>query len=1299
MDTRASTSTRLSLVPVVIALLMNLVIGPLAPIIQDGVGDVFAAAEYVSDEQGANDEPGQKDLTRLGIDYAGLPTAVWVQFNLDDTAWSGANTGDGCTLFDTDDDLNVNFALCATVSGDPATIQSTTLYACTADAKVDRCTGPSLLTKSATTTCSATISASDPFGPAAPNGPGDYFPNDAVVTCTILLSDVGAASAELVNVCSYPSQEPNSDPSDCVLIIRDGALRVIKDVTNDNGGTATCAAFEFDVMPGDLGETFEADCDNLIAVEPGTYTVTEPAVAGYATTYQNCTNIEIGSGDEGVCTIFNDDIGASLTVTKVVTNDNGGTAECDDFSFSVNGATAVAFDDGCSNTFSVDAGTYNVTEPVVSGYTTSYNNCSNLMIGLGGSATCTIYNDDDAPSLRLIKVVTNDNGGTVAPADWTLTATGPTGFFGNGDVSSGASFDIGTYNLSESGPAGYDQSAWNCVGVEADDEDTVTLGLGDSAVCTITNDDNEPSLTLVKEVINDNGGTNVAADWTLTATGPTGFSGAGPSVSNGASFDAGTYALSESGPSGYDPSAWDCEGGDQDGASVTIGLGEDVTCTITNDDTAPSLTLVKVVTNDDGGTKVAADWTLTATGPVVVTGAGGASSGDDFEAGTYALSESGPSGYDQSAWDCDGGTQEGASITLALGESATCTITNDDQPATLTVEKVVSGGDLDCEEFSFKVNDGVAASFDEDCSNELTVDAGDYTVVEPSVDGYTTTYANDLNDNLDCDDLSLGNGESATCTITNTRDTGDLTIIKVLDPTDDPGRFDLLVDGLIMEEDAGHLGTTGSMVFDTGTYTVSELAGTGTTLTDYDSSIECLDGETEVASSDGTSVLVDVTKDADIVCTITNIAVDVSLEKEHDETDGLVEPGDIIEYTLNVSVNVGSATNVVVTDTLPEGLTYVDGSASIEPDDVTGQTLTWNLGTVDEEDSPVTITYEASVDADAAGLLENLACLDADQNPQEICTDTQLLVQNVVVTKTNGSEGAVVPGTVVDFALTLDVSNGPIDELTIVDQLPAGLTVVDVTTISDGGLYDATANTITWMLAEVADGELLTYKAAVSASATAGQYTNVATITDGPCVGDGCDDDSTVVVRVPTLVVDKTASTASITISGPNTALVATPSVVTWTLSYTLTNGPVTGAVITDQVPVGFTFLDAANGGTFANGTVTWNLGTLSASGSVSFRTTVNPATISRTGPTVNTAVIDSNETAPDNGQDSVTVVVEAPPLAGNPTPKPVLPNTAAGFGANGEPITVPVELLVAFFIGSLGAMALANVKARSRRL
>jgi hypothetical protein len=150
-------------------------------------------------------------------------------------------------------------------------------------------------------------------------------------------------------------------------------------------------------------------------------------------------------------------------------------------------------------------------------------------------------------------------------------------------VSSGAGFDAGTYNLSEIGPAGYAPSAWVCSGVSQDDADTITLGLGQSATCTITNDDIAPSLTLIKAVTNNNGGTAVPADWTLTATGPTGFSGSGAGVSNGPNFQAGTYTLSESaGPAGYTPGTWSCAGGTQTGVdTISLAPGQAATCTIT----------------------------------------------------------------------------------------------------------------------------------------------------------------------------------------------------------------------------------------------------------------------------------------------------------------------------------------------------------------------------------------------------------------------------------------------------------------------------------------------------------------------------------------------------------------------------------------------------------------------------------------------------------------------------------------------------------------------------------------------
>jgi len=77
----------------------------------------------------------------------------------------------------------------------------------------------------------------------------------------------------------------------------------------------------------------------------------------------------------------------------------------------------------------------------------------------------------------------------------------------------------------------------------------------------------------------------------LAATGtggsPTNLSGSTP-VSSGASFKADTYSLSESGgPAGYTNTHLTCD--DNPGvevASVTVDLGDSITCTFVNDDVA-----------------------------------------------------------------------------------------------------------------------------------------------------------------------------------------------------------------------------------------------------------------------------------------------------------------------------------------------------------------------------------------------------------------------------------------------------------------------------------------------------------------------------------------------------------------------------------------------------------------------------------------------------------------------------------------------------------------------------------------
>lgn len=954
---------------------------------------VFPSVNVVcqNDVEGANDESGQKDLT-LMCRTTDNSSPLLTKWNWDDISWTGNNTGDACNLFDTDGDGDVNYAVCVTIGGSPAEIQSTSRYSC-GDNKADRCTNPiTSLAVSPDTSCEISITNTDPFSA------GSNFPSDTQAICSIDLDDVGgSASAKLIDVCSYPSQQPNSDPSDCIIATsqQTGKLEVVKSLVpaNDsglfnlsvdgsvlatgvgdggttgeqvvlasagsgtphtfgeagNGGTnlgnystsvvckdgnglgsvvsttgsnpwtvnvvkdkdIVCTITNTlntgsiviikDSVPNDAQDfsftatgtglsnfSLDDDSDGALSntktftgILPGSYTVTETGTTGFnlsnlvcvdpttnssadlgtgtasinlaANETVTCTftntkeatltvvkmvtndnggtkqatdfplfvdgnsvthnvanvfplgahtvtetgqsgysfvsfggdcdaqgQVTLNAGDVKTCTVTNDDQSGTLIVRKVVVNDNGGDATADDFTFQVNNGSAVPFEADGENQLAVDAGSYTVTEPSVTGYSTTYDNCSLVTVANGGSSICTITNDDNAPALTLIKSVNNNNGGTAEASAWTLTASGPTGFSGAGpSVSNGASFDAGTYTLTESGPNGYSSSPnnWVCIGgAQQTGSNAVTLGLGESATCTIVNDDIAPSLTLIKHVTNDNGGDAVAADWTLTATGPTTLSGAGGATSD-STFAAGTYSLSESaGPSGYTASAWSCVKNNDApvaGDSVDVGLGDNVVCSITNDDVAPTITLIKNVVNDNGGQAGVNSFGLTTGGTPVTSGQILAVSANT----PIVLNETGLTGYSFVSITGDSCPQTlGGTVTLNEGQNVTCTITNDDQAGTLIVKKTLindNGGNASVTDFSFKVNNGSSLFFEGDAQNDISVSAGTYSVAEDSVSGYGTTYDN-------CSQVVIPNGGSATCTITNNDVAPTITLNKVV---------------------------------------------------------------------------------------------------------------------------------------------------------------------------------------------------------------------------------------------------------------------------------------------------------------------------------------------------------------------------------------------------------------------------------------------------------------------------------------------------------------------------------------
>jgi uncharacterized repeat protein (TIGR01451 family) len=294
---------------------------------------VGAVPQCLVDVDGPNDPTGdgQVDITRLCTDNDNLvttPLPVTGSFDVymswDEIAFSGANTGDACVLFDTNGDPggNIDYAICISVGGSPASLSAGPLiYSCD-DSADNQCNSPVSITPSGATTCAASVQSVDPF-PA-----GDGYPNDTVGVCTIDVADI-PPDAIRTNLCSFPSTIPNSAPKDCVGVVGGGFITIEKIADPDDG---TNFSFTLD------GQTYtiSGSGTQLVSLPAGTgYAVAETLPANWALSSASCVdnsdnssvgtfnNVEtvsgltLTTGDDFTCTFSNVQI-AELVTTKVV---------------------------------------------------------------------------------------------------------------------------------------------------------------------------------------------------------------------------------------------------------------------------------------------------------------------------------------------------------------------------------------------------------------------------------------------------------------------------------------------------------------------------------------------------------------------------------------------------------------------------------------------------------------------------------------------------------------------------------------------------------------------------------------------------------------------------------------------------------------------------------------------------------------------------------------------------------------------------------------------------------------------
>ncbi|MBK7541480.1 MAG: DUF11 domain-containing protein [Candidatus Competibacteraceae bacterium] len=335
--------------------------------------------------------------------------------------------------------------------------------------------------------------------------------------------------------------------------------------------------------------------------------------------------------------------------------------------------------------------------------------------------------------------------------------------------------------------------------------------------------------------------------------------------------------------------------------------------------------------------------------------------------------------------------------------------------------------------------------------------------------------------------------------------------------------------------------------------------------------------------------------------------------------------GDVVTFTLNVdhtAASTADAFDLTVTDVLPEGLSYVAGSASPAPASVSpdGRTLTWTLASLTRATHQAAISYQARIAAGAVvgvGLTNTASLLYASSPGATGATDsgrtggggindytgagtaTVRPTANAVIvpSKTvslavdaNGN-GAADPGDALQYSIVLtNTSASPVNNVTLSDSIPANTEYVagsssppgtfgnDTLTVNVGTLNPSASAVVTFQVrvnAGTAAGTLIRNQAIVDSDQTVPTPSNQ---TETPVV----------VSRPPSLVAYKTVAvqtdTAPVGVVGFGD-----------TLRYTLVlrNGgsaPLAGLTVNDPIPAGLTYVGGSANppATLAGSTLTW---------------------------------------------------------------------------------------------------------------
>jgi uncharacterized protein (TIGR03437 family) len=371
-----------------------------------------------------------------------------------------------------------------------------------------------------------------------------------------------------------------------------------------NGTFAFTSNFGVSSLTTILG-TASQTVPNLIV--GASYSISQILPPGWAQAAAFCSNgtigaITVAAGVTTTCT-FNNVPAGSITVVKNTVGGNGTFAFTSNFgltSLTTTGGTASqTFNNLLPDKLSLSARRpspegpvargYNVSEIVPSGWIQTSASCTNgtpanVIVRAGATTVCTFINTPQQGSITVVENTLGGNGTFAFASNFGLASLTTIG--GTASQTFTGLTPGGSYNVSETAPAGWNQTGASCTnGTPA----AVTVAAGATTICTFTN--TQPgSITITENTLGGNGtfaftsNFGLASLTTIAGTASRTFSGLAPGFN---------YSVSEIAPAGWTETGAVCTAGTP--ASITVQAGATTTCIITNTAAATPAALIFTV--------------------------------------------------------------------------------------------------------------------------------------------------------------------------------------------------------------------------------------------------------------------------------------------------------------------------------------------------------------------------------------------------------------------------------------------------------------------------------------------------------------------------------------------------------------------------------------------------------------------------------------------------------------------------------------------------------------------------------